>query len=98
VLEAPRKAIQGLQTGLIEMPRHGKNSFCCGAGGAQFWKEEEAGEKAVNIERYEEAKATGADTLAVGCPFCMQMFETARSSVSDGPAIKDIAELIAERL
>ena len=50
------------------------------------------------VERYEEAKATGAEVLAVGCPFCMQMFETAKSSVADGPVIKDVAELVAERL
>ena len=78
---------------LTEMPRHGRGSFCCGA---QFWKEEEHGAKAVNVERYEEAKAT--DVLAVGCPFCMQMFETAKSSVPDGPVVKDIVELIADGL
>jgi Fe-S oxidoreductase len=97
-VDAPRSALNSLGEKLIEMPRHGKKSFCCGAGGAQFWKEEEHGTKAVNIERYEEAKATGAQTLAVGCPFCMQMFETAKSSIPDGPQIKDVAELIAERL
>jgi len=81
-----------------EMPRNRKNSFCCGAGGAQFWKEEEEGDKAVNIERYEEAKHTGADVVAVGCPFCMQMFESAQAEVTDGPVVKDVAELIADRL
>ena len=98
VTEAPRSILNELNGSLIEMPRHGRNSFCCGAGGAQFWKEEEHGTQAVNINRYEEAKATGAEVLAVGCPFCMQMFETAKSSVGDGPQIKDVAELIAERL
>ena len=98
VVEPPRNVLNRLDANFAEMARHGRNSFCCGAGGAQFWKEEEAGDKAVNIERYEEARDTGADTLAVGCPFCMQMFETARSSVSDGPVVKDIAELIAEWL
>jgi Fe-S oxidoreductase len=98
VIEEPRRVLNSVGVNLIEMPRSGKGSFCCGAGGAQFWKEEEHGTKAVNVERYEEAKATGADVLAVGCPFCMQMFETAKSSVTDGPVIKDVAELIAERL
>jgi Fe-S oxidoreductase len=98
VVEAPRAALSAVTSDLLEMPRHGKNSFCCGAGGAQFWKEEEHGVKAVNVERYEEAKATGAEVLAVGCPFCMQMFETAKSSVTDGPVIKDVVELIAEGL
>ncbi|MBI5670168.1 MAG: (Fe-S)-binding protein [Chloroflexi bacterium] len=98
VIEAPRDVLVALNGGYTEMPRAKKNSFCCGAGGAQFWKEEEHGAKPVNVERYEEAKATGADVVAVGCPFCMQMFETAKSSVSGGPDVKDVAELIAERL
>ena len=98
VVEAPRAALGAVTGDLLDMPRHGKGSFCCGAGGAQFWKEEEHGVKAVNIERYEEAKATGAEVLAVGCPFCMQMFETAKSSVADGPVVKDVVELIAEGL
>lgn len=98
IVEEPRNALKGIGANLIEMPRHGKNSFCCGAGGAQFWKEEEEGEKAVNLVRYEEAMATGADTLAVGCPFCMQMFETAKSEHGDGPVVRDVAEMLAEQL
>jgi Fe-S oxidoreductase/nitrate reductase gamma subunit len=98
VIDEPRQVLNSLGAPVVEMPRHGKGSFCCGAGGAQFWKEEEHGAKAVNVERYQEAKSTGAEVLAVGCPFCMQMFETAKSSVADGPTIKDISELIAERL
>ncbi|MCC6614698.1 MAG: (Fe-S)-binding protein [Anaerolineae bacterium] len=98
VVEAPRTVLESLGTSVTEMPRHGTSSFCCGAGGAQFWKEEEHGDKPVNIERYEEAKATGAHVVAVGCPFCMQMFTTAQTAVSDGPEIKDVVELIAERL
>ena len=98
VVDEPRHVLNSIGVNQIEMPRHGKKSFCCGAGGAQFWKEEEHGTKAVNIERYEEAKATGAEVVAVGCPFCAQMFETAKSAIPDGPIIKDIAELVAERL
>jgi Fe-S oxidoreductase len=98
VIDAPREAINSLGVDLIEMARSGKRSFCCGAGGAQFWKEEEHGAKAVNVERYEEAKATGAGVVAVGCPFCMQMFETAKSTMGEGPVVKDVVELIAERL
>ncbi len=98
VVDEPRHVLNKLGENLIEMPRSGKQSFCCGAGGAQFWKEEEHGTKAVNIERYEEAKATGAEVVAVGCPFCAQMFETAKSAIPDGPVIKDVAELVAERL
>ncbi|MBZ0281778.1 MAG: (Fe-S)-binding protein [Anaerolineae bacterium] len=98
VVDAPRTVLNTVVDGLIEMPRTKKNSFCCGAGGAQFWKEEEHGTKAVNVERYEEAKATGAEVLAVGCPFCAQMFESAKALGTDGPVIKDVVELIAERL
>lgn len=98
IVEEPRSALKGMGVNLIEMPRHGKNSFCCGAGGAQFWKEEEHGEKAVNLVRYEEAMETGADTLAVGCPFCMQMFETAKSEHGEGPVVRDVAEMLAEKL
>lgn len=100
IVDAPRDVLRGIGLGadMVEMPRHGRASLCCGAGGAQFWKEEEHGESAVNVTRYQEAKATGADTIAVGCPFCMQMFETAKTSVEGGPQIKDIVELVAERL
>jgi Fe-S oxidoreductase len=98
VVDAPRAALGLVTDGLIEMPRSKQSSFCCGAGGAQFWKEEEHGAKAVNIERFEEAKATGAEVLAVGCPFCMQMFESAKANVGEGPIIKDVVELIAETL
>ncbi len=99
VIDEPRHALTvGAGVELIEMPRNKKNSFCCGAGGAQFWKEEEHGTKAVNVERYEEAKNTGAEIVAVGCPFCMQMFETAKSTLGEGPVVKDVVELIAERL
>lgn len=98
VIDEPRAVLNTLGIKQTEMPRHGKKSFCCGAGGAQFWKEEEEGTKAVNIERYEEATATGADVVAVGCPFCMQMFDSARSEHPEGPEIRDVAELIAERI
>lgn len=98
VIEEPRNVLTAVGITPIEMPRTKDNSLCCGAGGAQFWKEEEHGTKAVNVERYEEAKHTGADVVAVGCPFCMQMFESAKSEVSDGPVVKDIVEIIAEGL
>ncbi len=99
VVEEPRNVLTGMGANLIEMPRSKKNSFCCGAGGAQFWKEEEHGTKAVNLVRYEEAMKTGAETLAVGCPFCMQMFDSAKSGMNgEGPVIKDIAEIVAEQM
>ena len=80
------------------MPRHGEKSFCCGAGGAQMWKEEENGTARVNETRFAEAKSTGAETLAVGCPFCLTMMADA-SKADGGPVVvKDVAELVAERI
>ncbi|MDX1991880.1 MAG: (Fe-S)-binding protein [bacterium] len=98
IISAPRNVLDKVATNVVEMPRNKRNSFCCGAGGAQFWKEEEHGLKAVNVERYQEAKSTGAEVVAVGCPFCMQMFTSAQSEVTDGPEVKDVAELVAEQL
>ena len=98
VFDAPRNALRGAGASLVEMPRNRKNSFCCGAGGAQFWKEEEAGDMKVNMERFQEAAATGAEALAVGCPFCMRMFEDARNESGRGPEVLDLAEIVAEGL
>ncbi len=97
IVEAPRAVLQANSIPLVEMPRSRKNSFCCGAGGAQFWKEEEPGEKKVSLERYQEAQSTGAETLAVACPFCMRMFEDAGNEIA-GPKVMDIAEMIADNL
>ncbi|GAA4868130.1 (Fe-S)-binding protein [Serinicoccus chungangensis] len=63
-------ALPGVQ--LTEMPRHGEKSFCCGAGGARMWMEEKLGTR-INLNRTEEALATGADRIAIGCPFCRVM-------------------------
>ncbi len=98
VVDAPRSALGSTGLPLVEMPRHGKGSFCCGAGGGQMWKEEEHGSKAVNRERYDEAAATGAKTIAVGCPFCLTMMTDAANTAGDGMVVKDVVELIAERL
>jgi len=80
------------------MPRHAEKSFCCGAGGAQMWKEEEAGEARVNLTRYAEAKATGAKTVAVGCPFCLTMMSDAAKTEENGLEVLDVAEIVAARL
>ncbi|NDJ74620.1 MAG: (Fe-S)-binding protein, partial [Chloroflexi bacterium] len=101
VYDEPRYALQdAIGGGVVEMPRSRNNSFCCGAGGAQFWKEEEHGSARVNLVRYSEAKATGAETLAVGCPFCMRMFADASQdeAIQGGPEVKDVVEIIAESL
>jgi Fe-S oxidoreductase len=101
VYDAPRHVLQqatGAPTNEMTMNRN--NSFCCGAGGAQFWKEEEHGSARVNLTRYAQAAATGAQTMAVGCPFCIRMFADASQdeSVHSGPQVKDVAEIVAENL
>ncbi|MBI2757625.1 MAG: (Fe-S)-binding protein [Chloroflexi bacterium] len=98
IFDAPRDDLKSAGLQVIEMPRNGAKSFCCGAGGGQMWKEEENGAARVNSTRFAEAKSTGANTVAVGCPFCLTMMSDA--SKADGGAIqvKDVAELVAERL
>ncbi len=98
VYEAPRLALQSAGANLTEMPRHEAQSFCCGAGGAQMWKEEEPGTARVNQTRYAEAKASGAETLAVGCPFCLTMLTDASKAEENGLPVKDVAEIVAERI
>ncbi|MBP7961281.1 MAG: (Fe-S)-binding protein [Caldilineaceae bacterium] len=99
VVDAPRDVLGSLSNvNMVEMPRSGKQSFCCGAGGAQMWKEEEHGDASVSVTRYEEAAATGAKTIAVGCPFCLTMMTDASKAADKGVVVKDIAEIIAERL
>ncbi len=98
VVEAPRSSLQRSGFQLTEMPRNRRDSFCCGAGGAQMWKEEEQGELRVSAARINEAIATGEKTLAVGCPFCMIMLEDAAGAGQSQIEIRDVAELIAGRL
>ena len=98
IVAPPRLSIQQTGAELIEMDRHGKQSFCCGAGGAQIWKEEEHGVEAVNAARFAEAQATGADTLALGCPFCMTMMTDAAKDANSDMEILDIAEIVAAKL
>ncbi|MGD8403088.1 MAG: heterodisulfide reductase-related iron-sulfur binding cluster [Anaerolineales bacterium] len=98
IVDAPREDLKATGLITVEMPRHGEKSFCCGAGGAQMWKEEEEGTASVNHTRFKEAKATGAGTLAVGCPFCMTMLNDASNADGGEVAVKDVAEIVAEQL
>jgi hypothetical protein len=85
---------------MVELSRNRENSFCCGAGGAQFWKEEEAGTERISENRYREAKEQlqGADgkVLAVGCPFCKSMLQSAPAQGPETLAVRDVAELLLE--
>lgn len=92
--EAPREALGG---DLIEMERHGTKSFCCGGGGARVWMEEDA-DKRVNEIRAKEASKTGADCVAVGCPYCMTMMSDGLKSIGDEKQVKDISEILLENL
>ena len=98
VYEAPRAVLEALDADLVEMKRVKSNGLCCGAGGAQMFKDAEKGKKEVNIERIEEALATGADTIAVGCPFCMVMMTDGvkNKEREDSVKVYDLAELIAQ--
>lgn len=98
VYDAPRRSLQAAGAALTEMSRRRAKSFCCGAGGAQMWKEEEAGLKRVSEERMAEAQATGAGTLAVACPFCMLMLSDAARQTGGGTEVRDVAEILAEQL
>ncbi len=98
IISEPRKDFEQIGLSLIELPRHGLKSFCCGAGGAQMWKEEQHGWERVNSNRFREAEATRADVLAVGCPFCMIMLTDAKKAINSEMPVLDIAELVAARL
>ncbi|MDF9801041.1 heterodisulfide reductase subunit D [Catalinimonas alkaloidigena] len=98
IYEAPREVLEALDADLVEMKRCRTKGFCCGAGGAQMFKDAEAGKKEVNTERTEEALSTGAQTIAVACPFCMTMMSDGvkNKNKEKEVAVKDIAEIIAE--
>lgn len=98
VYEVPRDLIKKLDTELVEMKRCRSNGLCCGAGGAQMFKEPEKGNKDINVERTEDAIKTGASIIATGCPFCNTMMTDGVKATDKEKEIKvlDIAELLAE--
>lgn len=98
VFDAPRDALAQAGATLLEMERSREMSFCCGAGGAQFWKEEEPGLQAVPSNRFLEAQKTGAKTLAIGCPFCARMLEDASKEHGESMRVLDVAEVVAGAL
>lgn len=100
VYEAPRNVLEALDAELVEMKRSRKNGLCCGAGGAQMFKEAESGKKEINIERIEDALETGSSVVAVACPFCMTMLADGIKNKEKEAEVKvlDLAELIEASL
>jgi Fe-S oxidoreductase len=98
VYEAPRDVIKKLDAELFEMKRSRANGLCCGAGGAQMFKEPEKGNKDINIERTEEILQSSPTHVAVACPFCMTMVTDGVKNFNKEQEVKvmDIAELIAQ--
>ncbi len=100
IYEAPREVLEAMDVELVEMKRCKTNGLCCGAGGAQMFKEEEAGTTRVNFERSKEAIDTGATIIAANCPFCttMLMDGVKNAEKEDTVQVLDIAEMIAQSL
>ncbi len=99
VYDAPREALKRALpvVQLVEAPRSRDKGLCCGAGGGRMWMEESVGER-INVERKKELLATGADVVAVACPFCMTMLGDAGKKLESNVPVYDIAEVVADRL
>ncbi|MBX2889451.1 MAG: (Fe-S)-binding protein [Saprospiraceae bacterium] len=100
VYEAPRALLEALDVDLVEMKRSRKNGLCCGAGGAQMWKEDEPGDKRINIERVEEALETDPTAVAANCPFCLTMLQDGLKAKEKNEQIPvyDLSEMVLTRL
>jgi Fe-S oxidoreductase len=100
IYEAPRQILNKIKSEKIEMPRNKENALCCGAGGAQMFKEAEKGNQEIFMERSREALETKADIIATACPFCMTMLSDGIKMHEKNETVKnlDIAELIAQSL
>lgn len=97
IYEAPRRVLAALDAELVEMKRCRSNGLCCGAGGAQMWKEEEKGTIRINQERTKDALETNASVVAAACPFCNTMLTDGvkLNEKEDSLKVMDIAELVA---
>jgi heterodisulfide reductase subunit D len=100
VYEAPRSVLAALDADLHELKRSRTNGLCCGAGGAQMWKEDEPGNKRINQERIEEVLASGATAVAANCPFCITMLQDGIKAheKQDEVMVYDLSEMILTRL
>lgn len=100
IYEAPRKVLEALDAELVEMKRCRSKGLCCGAGGAQMFKEDEPGNQRINNERADEALATGAGFIAAACPFCNTMMTDGvkNREKENEVAVLDVAELVAQSM
>jgi len=100
IYEAPRAVLEAMDVELVEMKRCRTNGLCCGAGGAQMFKEEEPGTTRINFERAAEALDTGATVIAANCPFCttMMMDGVKNKEKEDSVMVLDIAEMVVQSL
>ncbi len=96
IYEAPRQLIEQLDVNFVEMERSRTSGLCCGAGGAQMFKEDEPGEKRINMERVEEALSLRPDVIAVNCPFCLTMIHDGVTAKESETMVYDITELIIQ--
>ncbi len=96
VYEAPRKVLENLDANLSEMKRCKSKGLCCGAGGAQMFKEDEPGDKRINMDRAEEIVDTGAEIVAANCPFCITMLADGMKAKEANVMVYDISELIVQ--
>jgi Fe-S oxidoreductase len=98
IYEAPRKVLEALDADLVEMKRCKSKGLCCGAGGAQMFKDAERGDKEINVKRTEQALQTGAEVIAAACPFCMTMMSDGvkNKNKENKVAVLDLAEIVAQ--
>lgn len=99
IYREPRQVLKMLGAEVIELKRHGRDSFCCGAGGGSLWTEQEAGQK-ISLARLEEALAAAPDTLTTACPFCYLTFQEAfqLKGIGQETRLRDIAEIVERQL
>ena len=93
IYEAPRELLGATGVEVTEMPRNQERSFCCGAGGARMWQEEKLGTR-INLNRVDEAIATGAEEVAVGCPFCRVMISDGATARTSDVEVLDVAQAL----
>lgn len=100
IYEAPRAVLEAMDVELVEMKRCKTKGLCCGAGGAQMFKEDEPGDTRINFERSREAVQTGASIIAANCPFCTTMLQDGvkNEEKEDDVAVLDIAEMVAKSM